>query len=537
MEDRPELNCFTLSCVCPIFNGKTDGSVNGCTLPNGKKLEKCVRKEFRMLTDEERQAYFNAVRHIKDNGAYDLCALQHKDAFNLKGAHRGPAFCPWHRELLKRYEILLREASFQTKQTPDVCLPYWDSTLERQLPTPKDSLLFTETFIGSTNSNNQVTNGPFYPWQTLEGADYITRTVGRDGTCYREEAITWELQQTNLTNFMAYFPFDERCQFDIDSRMPEIPHGTTHTFIGGLMRDARYAANDPIFFNHHCFVDLIWELYRQKQQTYAQRPVQYPPDIDVCEPRVHFRDSAMVAFAALKNIDGCRNEYTDNMYEYAPRPTCSADKPDCGSKYLFCDLSHGTLHCAAKVRQGGDCKGFTKGEQVCYNGACVNNVCVAQTVATESLTTTKKGPDTTPKVQTTTTKGQTTATKGQITTTKVQSTTTKGQITNTKGHSTNTKDPGTTKKDATTTTEDPEDHDGRSTDDNDDGDCEHNGKSKHGNGKSKHGNRKSKHGNGKSKHGKRNSKHDDRGCDHDNGRRKHDNGRRKHDNGRRKQRE
>uniref|UniRef100_A0A1I8BFI8 Tyrosinase_Cu-bd domain-containing protein n=1 Tax=Meloidogyne hapla TaxID=6305 RepID=A0A1I8BFI8_MELHA len=229
MEDRPELNCFTLSCVCPIFNGKTDGSVNGCTLPNGKKLEKCVRKEFRMLTDEERQAYFNAVRHIKDNGAYDLCALQHKDAFNLKGAHRGPAFCPWHRELLKRYEILLREASFQTKQTPDVCLPYWDSTLERQLPTPKDSLLFTETFIGSTNSNNQVTNGPFYPWQTLE-----------------------------------------------------IPHGTTHTFIGGLMRDARYAANDPIFFNHHCFVDLIWELYRQKQQTYAQRPVQYPPDIDAC---------------------------------------------------------------------------------------------------------------------------------------------------------------------------------------------------------------------------------------------------------------
>jgi len=82
---------------------------------------------------------------MKDNGAYNLCAIQHKDAYLLKGAHRGPAFCPWHRELLKRFEILLREAGYQTMETADVCLPYWDSTLERQLPTPKDSLLFTET--------------------------------------------------------------------------------------------------------------------------------------------------------------------------------------------------------------------------------------------------------------------------------------------------------------------------------------------------------------------------------------------------------
>uniref|UniRef100_A0A915LHK7 Tyrosinase copper-binding domain-containing protein n=1 Tax=Meloidogyne javanica TaxID=6303 RepID=A0A915LHK7_MELJA len=73
---------------------------------------------------------------------------------------------------------------------------------------------------------------------------------------------------------MAYFSSDYRCQF-------RIPHGTTHTFIGGHMSDPSIAANDPIFFNHHCFVDLIWELYRWKQQTYAERPVQYPPDKEV----------------------------------------------------------------------------------------------------------------------------------------------------------------------------------------------------------------------------------------------------------------
>ena len=38
-------------------------------------------------------------------------------------------------------------------------------------------------------------------------------------------------------------------------------------------------------------------------------------------------------FKSIKNFDGLRNEYTDNMYEYAPRPTCTIYDPDCGSKW------------------------------------------------------------------------------------------------------------------------------------------------------------------------------------------------------------
>lgn len=55
----------------------------------------------------------------------------------------------------------------------------------------------------------------------------------------------------------------------------------------------------------------------------------------------------------LKNVDGLSNEYTDNMYEYAPRPTC----PSCGnSKYLFCMKSSG--NCASKIKIGGNCQGL-----------------------------------------------------------------------------------------------------------------------------------------------------------------------------------
>ncbi|KAK5983428.1 hypothetical protein GCK32_007001 [Trichostrongylus colubriformis] len=51
-------------------------------------------------------------------------------------------------------------------------------------------------------------------------------------------------------------------------------------------------------------------------------------------------------------------------------------------RYLFCDLSHGWPQCASKIVVGGNCTGFVrgeigfKGEDCCYNGRCVNNICV-----------------------------------------------------------------------------------------------------------------------------------------------------------------
>ena len=49
----------------------TDQNVRGgnsCILPNGKVLKKAVRKEIRMLTDDERKRYFEAVNKMKEAG-------------------------------------------------------------------------------------------------------------------------------------------------------------------------------------------------------------------------------------------------------------------------------------------------------------------------------------------------------------------------------------------------------------------------------------------------------------------------------------
>jgi len=92
---------------------------------------------------------------------------------------------------------------------------------------------------------------------------------------------------------------------------------------------------------------------------------------------------------------GLSNGYTDEMYEFAPRPTCTKQKPDCGSKYddddiivitdkpityhhfrfLFCYVPSNqqeSPYCVSKVRLGGNCTGF-EDHPVCFEAKCLRN--------------------------------------------------------------------------------------------------------------------------------------------------------------------
>lgn len=44
----------------------------------------------------------------------------------------------------------------------------------------------------------------------------------------------------------------------------ELHHGGVHVYIGGDMSILNTAANDPLFFMHHAFIDYLWELFRVK---------------------------------------------------------------------------------------------------------------------------------------------------------------------------------------------------------------------------------------------------------------------------------
>lgn len=105
-----------------IGRAQADGM---CFLPNGSQLTKAIRKEYRMLTDDERRRFHSALIQLKRSGEYDKLALIHGQAAVSGGAHSGPAFLPWHREFLKRCFITV---TAKTIIFPDLLLDNTTST-------------------------------------------------------------------------------------------------------------------------------------------------------------------------------------------------------------------------------------------------------------------------------------------------------------------------------------------------------------------------------------------------------------------------
>ena len=80
-----------------------------------------VRKSVSRLTAGERARFVAAVLELKRRGVYDRYVTVHMRAMmNVvpDPAHGGPAFFPWHREYLRRFETDLQ------KVDPSVTIPY-----------------------------------------------------------------------------------------------------------------------------------------------------------------------------------------------------------------------------------------------------------------------------------------------------------------------------------------------------------------------------------------------------------------------------
>ena len=177
--------------------------------------------------------------------------------------HGCPAFLPWHRELINRFEALLREVD------PMLSLHYWDWTTDPHS-------LFTPDFMGSATgsagdpwqsagfyvpgatpfrSDNEFdpNNNPFDPPRNL------TRNVGpgAPNSAAQDVAVVQA----------ATFP-------DMDNLLTGT-HNNAHEFIGGTIGNAHTSFRDPFVFLLHSNVDRLFASWqRQPGQSWRVDPNQ-----------------------------------------------------------------------------------------------------------------------------------------------------------------------------------------------------------------------------------------------------------------------
>lgn len=290
-----------------------------------------IRREYRRLSDGERFVFNDALRRMKASGQYDTFANLHSGT-NVDAAHMGPSFPGWHRVYLALFEEALRRI---TPGFP-ISLPYWDSTLDFDMPNPVDSIIWSETFLG--NGNGLVVTGPFRNWVTNDGP--LLRNIGSGSSLFTKEIIAQLL--TRCRNEEILFP-TAAADYDFEGF-----HGGPHVWVNGHMNRLDSAAHDPVFFMHHAFVDYIWELFRIRQARFCG--INPEMDYPAGAPPLHAPGMPLAGLPPYRNIDGYRNYWTRFWYRYERSPVCSIWQPFCGTPYLRCDVTR--QRCVSVARMG-----------------------------------------------------------------------------------------------------------------------------------------------------------------------------------------
>ncbi|MFF9195184.1 tyrosinase family protein [Streptomyces sp. NPDC014779] len=249
-----------------------------------------TRKNQRDLTSAERRRFVSAVLELKRSGKYDEFVRTHIDHYvadgegKLRVAHMCPSFLPWHRKFLLEFERALRRID------SSVTVPYWDWTRDN---TPA-STLWGEDFLGGNGrpGDHQVTTGPFAygtgRWTVRYGMTeqkYLSRDFGRPGdpitlptaadveAALREpayDAAPWN--STSRTGFRnrleGWASGTGNARFQL--------HNRVHRWVGGLMLGGG-SVNDPVFWLHHAYVDLLWSRWQARNPGAGYLPKDPPP--------------------------------------------------------------------------------------------------------------------------------------------------------------------------------------------------------------------------------------------------------------------
>lgn len=219
-------------------------------------------------------------------------------------AHRGPAFLPWHREYLRRFELDLQRVS----GNPNLGIPYWDWAADAA--DPDASRLWEIVGPPASSPNDLVRTGPFgfdtnnpaspNNWVIVDRAGLPNRGLIRScGHPFNPGPPRLELPiQTEIDFAKTFTEYDvapwnelsglyrgiatgfrnlvegwveENVQQPGALRFGNGLHNRVHEWVGGSMGPGT-SPNDPIFFLHHAFVDKIWADWEQMHPSSRFEP-------------------------------------------------------------------------------------------------------------------------------------------------------------------------------------------------------------------------------------------------------------------------
>ena len=187
--------------------------------------------------------------------------------------HFCPAFLPWHRELMNRFEAMLREID------PMLSLHYWNWTQDPQhLPDGEGGFinLFTPDFMGNAigPGSSEIEIGD--PWRTAGfygGPGPFRDNTGNPAhppqTVTRQVGVNASLvnptDEQTLLSSPDFVAFDNQMEgFGVNL------HGQGHGYIGGDLLNPHTSFRDPFVFQMHCNIDRLFAMW-QRDQMHPER--------------------------------------------------------------------------------------------------------------------------------------------------------------------------------------------------------------------------------------------------------------------------
>lgn len=245
------------------------------------------RKNVNSLSTQEKLDFIQAVKALKANGKYNQYVRDHQaaadratpssiDSAVRNSAHRGPAFLPWHREFLRRFEADLQA------EVPGVVLPYWDWATDAALADPATAPVWANDMMGGdgdSGDNDIVKTGPFAFDKNDVGNSWTIADGNGNDTGQGLQRAFGEFNggidlptQAHVNEIQAMTPYDvapwnrnsnsgyragNEGWLQVGGQAPSNTHNRVHLWVGGSMLPPT-SPNDPVFFLHHCFIDKLW---------------------------------------------------------------------------------------------------------------------------------------------------------------------------------------------------------------------------------------------------------------------------------------